>query len=243
MAEKSVFKYIVEPEYVDFTAHASVSAIFNMVLHAAGKDAHRRGFGVDALAEKNFGWVLSRMCLEMDRRPNEYEDFTLHTWISGYNRLISTRNFTFTDSKGEIFGRAVSQWCMLDFDTRMPLDMNTLAKVHDGTIVDAPSPCDAPKRIGAMEGEPVAERKVAYSDIDFNRHMNTMRYIDFAFDSLPIEVPEKLQAMRMDLNFMKEARYGDKLLLMREEADQQYGFEFRNGSGEPLCRIMIEVKS
>ena len=242
MAEKSVFKYTIEPESVDFTSRASVSEMFNMVLHAAGKDAHRRGFGIDALAEHNYGWVLSRMCLELDRMPEQYEEFTLHTWISGYNRLISTRNFTLTDNNGVEFGRAVSHWCMLDFDTRLPLDMNTLAKVHDGTIVDAPSPCDGPKRIGTISSEPIAERKVAYSDIDFNRHMNTMRYIDFAFDSLPIEIPEKLQAIRMDLNFMKEARYGDSLSLLREDSDNTHTFEFRNGEGEPLCRMILEIK-
>ena len=242
MAEKSVFKYTVEPENVDFTSRASVSAMFNMVLHAAGRDAHRRGFGIDALAEKNYGWVLSRMCLELDRLPEQYEEFTLHTWIGGYNRLISTRNFTLTDNEGREFGRAVSHWCMLDFDTRLPLDMNTLAKVHDGTIVDAPSPCDGPKKVAIVANEPIAERKVAYSDIDFNRHMNTMRYIDFAFDSLPIEVPEKLQSLRMDLNFMKEALYGDTLALAREDNNAQYNFEFRNGTGEALCRMALEVK-
>ena len=242
MAEKSVFKYTVEPEYVDFTSRASVSSMFNLILHAAGRDAHRRGFGIDVLAEKNYGWVLSRMCFELDYMPAEYDEYTLHTWIGGYNRLASTRNFTLTDKDGREFGRAVSQWCMLDFDTRMPLDMGTLAKVHEGTIVDAPSPCDAPKRIGAISSEPIAERRVAYSDIDFNRHMNTMRYIDFAFDSLPIEVPEKLSAMRMDLNFMKEALYGDTLSLASESNDNAYNFEFRNSNNEPLCRIALELR-
>ena len=90
-------------------------------------------------------------------------------------------------------------------------DMNTLAKVHDGTIVDCPSPCERPRRLGAVKGEPIAEHKVVYSDIDFNRHMNTMRYIDIIFDTLPIEVPEHLNGFRLDMNFVKEARYGDNL--------------------------------
>lgn len=239
MAEKSVFKFTVEPESVDFTSRATVAAMFNMILHAAGRDAHRRGFGVDVLAEKNYGWVLSRICLELDYLPSEYEEFTLHTWIGGYNRLVSTRNFTLSNSEGREFGRAVSQWCMLDFNTRMPVDMNTLAKVHEGTIVDAPSPCDAPKRIAAIGSEPIAEHRVAYSDIDFNRHMNTMRYIEFAFDSLPIEELEKLSALRMDINFIKEARYGDMLSLAREQSDAQYQFEICNSAGEPLCRMAL----
>lgn len=240
--EKSLFKYKIEPQYVDFTGRVSVSSICDLVLHAAGEDAHKRGFGVDALADSNYGWVLSRMAIELDYMPAEYSELSLHTWISDYNRLSSTRNFTLTDNEGREFGRAVSQWCMIDFDTRMPVDMNTMAKAHEGNMVDAPSPCERPRRIGSVCNEPIGVHRVVYSDIDFNRHMNTMRYIDIIFDSLPIEVPERLSAFRLDMNFMKEARYGDNLALMSEERDGAQMFEYRNDSGEALCRMALEVK-
>lgn len=239
---KSVFKYKIEPQYVDFTDRVSVSSICDLMLHAAGADAHRRGFGIDALAGNNYGWVLSRMAIEMDYMPVEYSEFTLHTWISDYNRLSSTRNFTLTDSEGREFGRAVSQWCMIDYATRMPVDMNTMAKAHEGNMVDAPSPCERPRRISAITSEPLVEHKVVYSDIDFNRHMNTMRYIDIIFDTLPIEVPEQLNGFRLDMNFVKEARYGDNLVLMAEERDGVRMFEYRNEAGDALCRMALEVK-
>ena len=240
--EKSVFEYKIEPKYVDFTDRVSVSSICDLVLHAAGDDAHARGFGIDALAGNNYGWVLSRMAIEMDYMPVQYSKFTLHTWISDYNRLSSTRNFTLTDDSGREFGRAVSQWCMIDYATRMPVDMNTMAKAHEGNMVDAPSPCERPRRIGVVTSEPVVEHRVVYSDIDFNRHMNTMRYIDIIFDSMPIEVPEKLVGFRLDMNFMKEARYGDSLVLMAEERDDVRMFEYRNEAGDALCRMALEIK-
>lgn len=240
--EKSVFRYKVGPQYVDFTGRASVSSMCDLILHAAGEDAHTRGFGIDALAGNNYGWVLSRMCLELDYLPEEYSEFTLYTWISDYNRLSSTRNFTLVNDNGEEFGRAVSQWCMIDFATRMPVDMNTMAKAHEGNMVDAPSPCERPRRIGVVAGEPVSEHRVVYSDIDFNRHMNTMRYIDMIFDSLPIEVPESLSAFRFDMNFMKESRYGDRLMLMAQSEDNTYQFAYRNGAGEALCRMALEIR-
>ncbi len=240
--EKSIFKYRIEPRHVDFTNRVSVSSICDLVLHAAGEDARWRGFGIDALANNNYGWVLSRMCIELDYLPEEYSDFTLHTWISDYNRLASTRNFTLSDSEGREFGRAVSQWCMIDYSTRMPVDMNTMAQAHEGNMVDAPSPCERPRRIGTVSSESVIEHRVAYSDIDFNRHMNTMRYIDIIFDSLPIEVPEKLNAFRLDMNFMKEARYNDKLSLKSEQNEQTYLFAYVNEAGEALCRMALEVR-
>lgn len=240
--EKSVFKYKIEPSKVDFTARISVSSMFDMILGAAGEDAHSRGFGIEALAENNFGWVLSRICFELDNIPKEYDDFTLYTWISDYNRLASTRNFELANDSGALFGRAVSQWCMLDYATRMPADMNTMARAHEGNMVDAPSPCERPRRLGAVDGEQVAHHRVAYSDIDFNRHMNTMRYIDLIFDSMHIEVVEGLNALRMDINFIKEARYGDELSLMADEREGVRLYEFRNGAGEVMCRAALEIR-
>lgn len=240
--EKSIFKYRIEPQYVDFTDRVSVSSICDLVLHAAGEDAHMRGFGIDALADNNYGWVLSRMAIELDYMPVEYSEFTLYTWISDYNRLSSTRNFSLVDGEGREFGRAVSQWCMIDYATRMPVDMNTMAKAHEGNMVDAPSPCERPRRIGVVTSEPIVEHRVVYSDIDFNRHMNTMRYIDIIFDTLPIDIPEQLNAFRLDMNFMKEARYGDNLCLMAEERDGVRMYEYRNDLGDALCRMALEVK-
>lgn len=240
--EKSIFKYRIEPRHVDFTNRVSVSSICDLVLHAAGEDAHKRGFGIDALADNNYGWVLSRMCIELDYLPEEYSEFTLYTWISDYNRLSSTRNFTLCDSAGHEFGRSVSQWCMIDYSTRMPVDMNTMAKAHEGNMVDAPSPCERPRRIGTVSSESVVEHRVVYSDIDFNRHMNTMRYIDIIFDSLPIEVPENLKAFRLDMNFMKEARYNDNLSLKSEQKEQTHLFAYANEAGEALCRMALEIR-
>ena len=240
--EKSVFKYIVDPKLVDFTDRISVSSMFDLILGAAGEDAHRRGFGIEFLAQNNCGWVLSRICFELDRLPKQYEHITLNTWINEYNRLSSTRNFALYDEAGNEFGRAVSQWCMLNYATRMPVDMSIMAAAHEGHMVDAPSPCERPRRLGSVESEPVAEHKVVYSDIDFNRHMNTMRYIDIVFDTMPIDVVENMNALRMDINFTKEARYGDSLKLMAKESESSRDYEFRNAEGDIICRMSLELR-
>jgi len=242
MTEKSIFRYKVDHRRVAFTERASISSMCDIILEAAGEDAYKRGFGIDVLAERNLGWVLSRMCVELDYMPAEYSEFTIRTWISDYNRLASTRNFTLTDDEGRMFGRAVSQWCMLDFSTRMPADVNLLARMHEGVMVDAPSPCERPRRIAAVGSEPTAKHRVVYSDIDFNRHMNTMRYIDMVCDLLPIDELERLNAVRVDMNFMRESRYGDVLSLCVDRRDDACAFEYRSGEGEALCRISLELR-
>ena len=241
MAEISTYRNMVQPKSVDCTRRASVAAIIGYMLDVAGEDADRKGFGISALDSASTTWVLSRLAVDITAQPKQYEEIAIDTWVNEFNRLSSTRNFRVRRGE-ECVAAGVSQWCMLDFDTRMPVDMNTLQKVHDGTIVDAPSPCERPRRLGAVVGEPITEHKVVYSDIDFNRHMNTMRYIDLIFDSMPIEVPEKLEAWRMDVNFMREALYGDMLSLKHSDADGVKAYEFNNAAGEALCRFAFEFK-
>jgi hypothetical protein len=47
---------------------------------------------------------------------------------------------------------------------------------------------------------------------------------------------------RLDINFMKEALYGDTLSLMGEERDGVRMFEYRNAAGDALCRMALEIK-
>ena len=241
MAEITSYSYRIEPQDVDFTLRASASSVINYLLNVAGIDAHNKGFGVDVLQGQSFTWVLSRLAVEINRQPHQYDNVDIETWVNEFNRLSSTRNFRMTYG-GEVLASGVSQWCMLDFSTRMPADMNAMAKAHEGNMVDAPSPCERPRRLAALDGEPVLQHRVTYSDIDFNRHMNTMRYIDIVFDTMPIEMLEKLDKLRMDINFMREARYGDELSLLCEERDNMRLCEFRNDAGDVLCRASLEER-
>lgn len=239
MAEKTSYNIGIEPQNVDYTLRERVSSLCNNILNVAGTDAQRKGFGVDVLGRKGHSWVLSRFAVEFDYRPEQFTSYDIATWISDYNRLMSTRNFTLTDGEGVEFGRAVSQWCMLDLATRQPLDMTTTADMHSQWMVDCPSPMERPRRVAAPseEGATTFLHRVAYSDIDFNRHMNTLRYIDLMVDMLPIELFAEQRKIRMDINFLREARYGEVLtILCADRGNGEWLFEIRSGEHSVCLR-------
>lgn len=188
MGEKSHYNYRVEPQDVDFTLRATIPSLGSAILNTAGIDAHGKGFGVDALNADNHSWVLSRMAVEFDCQPRQYTDYTIATWINEYGRVLSTRNFTLTDAAGNEFGRAVTQWAMIDLKSRSALDLSWVGDAHADAIVDAPSPTDKPRKIRDVDPAQTVMHKVVYSDIDFNRHVNTMRYIEMMIDMLPLEM-------------------------------------------------------
>lgn len=241
-AEKSVYRFRVEPQEVDFTLRATLPALGSAILNTAGLDAHGKGFGVDALHADNYSWVLSRIAFEFDSRPGQYTDYSIATWISDYGRVLSTRNFTLADAAGREFGRAVSQWAMIDLSTRAAVDLSGVGDAHADAVVDAPSPAEKPRKIRAVEPTETSSHRVVYSDIDFNRHVNTMRYIEMMLDMLPIERLTDDAPVRLDVHFLKECRYGQILTVGAEIRDEGALFEVGSEEGAVAVRAAIEWK-
>ena len=242
MAEKSRYDYRVEPQDVDFTLRATISSLGAAILNTAGIDAHGKGFGVDALNADNHSWVLSRMAVEFDSRPVQYTDYEVATWISDYGRVLSTRNFTLTDTaSGREFGRAVTQWAMIDLQSRSAIDPSWVGAAHADAVVDAAPPTDKPRKIREVNPTETADHRVVYSDIDFNRHVNTMRYIEMMLDMLPVGMLTREAPVRLDIHFLKECRFGQTLTVGCEQREHSALFEI-SAEGAAAVRASIEWK-
>lgn len=236
MENKTTYRYQVATQNVDFTLRATIDSLGNYVLNTAGIDAQGKGFGVDALAPKNLTWILSKLVLEVDSRPEQFADFDLTTWVNQNSRLVSTRNFTLSDLEGNIFCRALSQWCMLDFVKRVPVSLELINDAYTPYICPEPSPCEPPLRLRGFEADVVAQHKVVYSDIDFNSHMNTMRYIALMVDMLDLELIKSNRPFRLDVHFMNECLYGQMLSVGMKRVDNQTLFEITREDGTVACR-------
>lgn len=75
------YKFVAEPFHVDFTGRLTMGVLGNHLLNCAGFHATERGFGIATLNEDNYTWVLSRLAVELDEMPYQYEDFPSgHGW-------------------------------------------------------------------------------------------------------------------------------------------------------------------
>ena len=62
------------------------------------------------------------------------------------------------------------------------------------------------------------------------------------FDTLPLDIIEKREALRMDINFLAEARYGEVISIGSACEGDKWQFEISSDSGKTICRAMIEFK-
>ena len=235
------YQFVAEPFHVDFNGRLTMGVLGNHLLNCAGFHANDRGFGIATLNEDNYTWVLSRLAIELDEMPYQYENFSVQTWVENVYRLFTDRNFAIIDKDGKKIGYARSVWAMINLNTRKPADLLTL---HGGSTVDyvcdEPCPIEKPSRIKVTSDQPIATLTAKYSDIDINGHVNSIRYIEHILDLFPIELYKTKRIRRFEMAYVAESYYDDELTLYKDElGDGAFDIEVKKNGSEVVCRSKV----
>ncbi len=234
------YKFVAEPFNVDFTGRLTLGVLGNHLLNCAGFHASERGFGMATVNEENYTWVLSRLAIEMEEMPYQYESFSIDTWVEDVYRLFTNRNYAIRNKEGRPIGYARSIWAMINMNTRKPID---LLSVNGGSIrdfiCDAPCPIDTPSRIKVNAEAASASLRAKYSDIDVNGHVNSIRYIEHILDLFPLDMYRTQRVRRFEMAYVAESYYDDTLSFYLEGEAGAYAAEIRKNSGETVCRAKI----
>lgn len=243
MSENKVgtYRFVAEPFHCDFSGKLTMSVLGNHLLNCAGFHAADRGFGIATLNENHYTWVLSRLAVELENMPCQYEGFSIQTWVENVYRLFTDRNFAILDKEGKTVGYARSVWAMISMETRKPADLLTL---HGGSIIDyvcdKKCPISKPGRIKVTEKAPVSEYQTRYSDIDINGHVNSIKYIEHILDLFPIEFFKEKRIKRFEMAYVAESYYGDILSFYREEVEEkEYDIEVKKNGTDVVVRSKV----
>lgn len=233
-----VYSFQIQPQDVDFQSNVTLASLVNILLTTAGYNADENGFGIRNLNELNCSWVLLRLALEMDVFPRQYESIKVQTWIESIGRASTTRNFKIFDSKNKMIGQAISNWAMIDLNSRKAQDLFNLKGIKNfesGISLDI----NKPLKINAFEGDFIYSLKVKYSDIDINIHVNSMRYVQWISDCLSVDTYKKKSIKRFDINYMNEIVYDEQVsIFAKQNGENEYDFEIMN-SDRASCRAKL----
>ncbi|MFP3043440.1 thioesterase [Treponema primitia] len=237
---------------VDESGHLSMAAAFDYFQEAAIRHAEALGVGRAPMMELRQGWVLSRMSVLMERRPRQEEQITVRTWPRGWEKLFAIRDFDILDGAGIPIVRARSCWLIVDIDKRRPLrPQATMEKLplNDGlnSLADGGTGLEAREAEG-YHPEKLGERRAAYSDIDFNGHMNNARYVQWIQDITAPDTLIRAKTMRLDINYLNEIKLGETLEIRTTPlpADSACGSAIsiegrRTGGGQAAFRAELRL--
>ena len=199
-----------------------LSAVMEAMQEAAGAHSLLLGCGREELRKKNIVWVLSRSELHMDRYPSVSEKITVHTFPTPTRICFFPRYYIFTDTRGEMVGKAGTLWLLLDLNTRRMLPPGDIGKLIPDNK-DLSVPMNLPATVGNLQGEEfVTTCHPVYTDIDVNGHVNNTRYADWLCNTLGIELMTAFEPERIVLNYNHEVLPDHTVTLRRILKGSEY---------------------
>jgi acyl-ACP thioesterase len=181
----------------------------------------------------------------LDRRVGRGSEIRVRTWPRGTDRLFAIRDYEMRDEADLIVARGRSAWLILDLTTLRPRRPETLTEgipKNEGKDALADGAQGLSERKDLVE---VGRRTAAYSDIDYNGHVNNARYVQWIQDALPAEEIEAADRLRLDINYLSEVKPGGTVSLWTGRIDGGWAIQGRHVDADtPAFRaeLCLEIK-
>jgi acyl-ACP thioesterase len=85
--------------------------------------------------------------------------------------------------------------------------------------------------------ELIGERKIVYSDLDYNMHMNNTRYADMLCDFMPYDKIPNIRGI--SLSYLHEAAFGNTVKVYRSDDGEKFDFRTVNEEGKVCLEAEI----
>ncbi|MDR0547605.1 MAG: acyl-[acyl-carrier-protein] thioesterase [Dysgonamonadaceae bacterium] len=240
------FQFPVVSYTCDFTEKATLTVICNFLLDAATIHAEERGFGFERIHKDNVAWVLSRLSIEMTEYPVHNQNLTVETWIESISRSFTQRCLRFIDRNNKVIGYARTIWAAINVESRRPIDILAWRSDMADYVVSESEKCcpiDKMNKIPAIENtEPTMGYTVRYSDIDINKHMNSVKYIEHIINVFDLSFFREKFIQKFEMVYLAEGIFGDKVKLYKQNiSENEFIIDTKRGE-ESLCRSRIVWK-
>ncbi len=208
--------------FVNRFGKLSTSFLFWQIQDIAWEHAEKLGFGFDSLQQSKQFWVLSRLLVKINRRPDWGEKFTVETWPVGVEGLLALRDIQFIDEQGAVIIKATTSWLVLDAETKRMIKLETLGDIP--LCGERVLKQNAGKVKAAKSDEKPAFTPAMFNEIDINQHFNSGRYLERIIDSYSFDFHRKNELIEFEVNFAKEGVQDDCLAVKKEIVDKQHHY-------------------
>lgn len=205
------------------------------------------GYGVNQMEQTHLSWVLLHWKVHILKRVPFHTAITIKTWAKAANKCLTYRDFEMYDENNELLGVASTKWSLVDTQT------GRIARITP-EIIDCYSPedsrnvfeeVDIPKlrEPETIEGSsPNYVFTVSRRDIDMNKHMHNLYYLDYAIEALPEEVYQNLNSNEFEIMYKNGAKLGETVNCFYVREENTHTVVMKNAQDNRLHAI-IQLKS
>ena len=165
------------------------------------------------LMKHNLLWVVVRFEVQIYRTPKLDEEVLVTTHPGEQKSFVYPRYFEIYDKNKNLIIAASSMWALIDKDTRRVVLKPEGVPSIKGEIDKNDLPL--PNKVNGEASTLMETRKVRYTDIDLNGHLNNTSYIEYILNVHDVEFLKTHRIKRIVINYDKEIKPTDTVSLYK----------------------------
>ena len=208
--------YSIHYYEVDIHKRVYITSIMNYLGDMAMYQSEALGVGMEYLKENKMAWVIYKWDITMESYPLLNENIKVETFAYSFKKFFAFRKYKIIDGVGNEIGHADSVWILINTDRRRPMRITKdIYKVY-GIDDSHKNPLDIENilSINAVTCEKSFE--VRYSDIDTNMHVNNVKYVSWALETVPKDIVLNYELKNIKVTYEKETTYGETIKVITE---------------------------
>lgn len=203
--------------------------------------ASKKMAGYD-MAKVGLTWLISDVSVEIcGRLPFWRAPVTVEIWTYDINQIFVTLNFTLKEN-GNIFAKGACRALIADTANHKPQRLGDYEK--NFAKIDEPGFDNDPFKRLELSGSRIGQtlQVVRVADLDFNMHLNNVRYLPRMFESMPSEITSSRRLAEYQIRYLQEAHLDEKILSETfEDKDGTYYHRLTRASDNELVSVMKSV--
>jgi acyl-ACP thioesterase len=227
---------------VDFQGKATLQSLLQFLEDIGWEHAGLLNLGFSDILKQNLMWVLVRFKIKIKKFPDLHDTVMVKTWAGDKDNLFWYRDYKISDKDNNELARATSTFIIINIKTRRPHRSDDMFRV----IIDVEERSFEEKlgKLPIINDETIRyQKRVNYSDLDLNDHVNNIKYVEWVLDSYPLQFFKENQVKTLEVNYLAEAHYQNTVVINSQMPDLTHLHRVkRESDNKELFRARIEWK-
>lgn len=248
-------EYIVDFRDVDRNYHIKFPQLLEILGTVSTK--HTNSVGIDPyyLSSRGFAWILYQWKIEMIETKLYARPIKIETFEIDKRGMYFIRYFGIYDETERIIGRGFSKWVIIDLKKRRIAKIPS--EILDAFYIEGEKKLKNMEWIMDLSDETLKNKTLRengcrecrfplrYYDIDPNQHVNNVKYLEWAIESLHEEkhflqdhIPRSVCIV-----YKKEKSPDGEVVCRVQREDQRTSHQILSSDGELLTIVEIDWKA
>lgn len=220
----AIYTYKYRLGFTDVNSECKMSnkAALKMLENAAGTHSESVGYGLNNREDKGVTWVILSWKVKILKRPKYNSQLTVNTWARDPNKICIYRDYEILDEAGEVCVLATSKCALIDLKTEKLSPITPeLVKAYKIEKTSVFEDCTLNKLPEPKTIVSKMKYKILRSDIDMNKHVHNLYYLDFAYETLPEDIYQAGELNNMEIMYKKQIKLGDNVICLYTKEDEK----------------------